>query len=93
MDLNLKDIKRLADVCRKAGVKTCEYQGLKITLDDHYLPEPSSYQKRKMKARGVDPKSFIQSDVIPTDGPSAEELLYFSCGGPPEGLESEDMPS
>ncbi len=65
----------------------------KITLDDHYFPEPSAYQKKKAKATGqsIARKDFIQGNV-PVDQPSDEELLFLSCGGPPDGFDTGDLP-
>lgn len=96
MDLpDPKQLKKLADYCRKAGIKTCSYEGITITLDDRYTPAPSAYLQRKAKADGkpLTPKDFIQGTNIPVDTCSDEELLFLSCGGPPDGFESGDLPS
>ena len=98
MDLpDLKQLKKLADACRKAGIKTCSVNGITITLDESHVPEPSAYLKRKAKAEGkpiTPPKQFIQGTSIPVDTMSSEDLLFLSCGGPPDGFDpSEDLPS
>lgn len=99
MDLpDPKQLKKLADYCRKAGIKVYECADCKITLDDGYAPIPSAYQRRKAKADGKSvtpaaPKSFIQGTNIPVETLSAQELLFLSCGGPPDGFEPEDVPS
>lgn len=99
MDLpDPKQLKKLADYCRKAGIKTYECAECKITLDDAYVPAPSPYQRRKAKAAGgkpetsAKPKEFIQGTDIPVDTLSAQELLFLSCGGPPDGFEPGDVP-
>lgn len=79
---DLKQLKRLSDACRKAGVKTFECADFKITLTDS-LPPPSAYKRAKAAKAGEKPmQEFIQGE-IDTDSPSAEELLYWSAGGPP----------
>ncbi len=97
MDLpDTKQLKKLADACRKAGIKTCSYEGLTITLDDSYTAQPSAYLRRKAKVEGkpaAPAKEFIQGTSIPVDTLSPEELMFLSCGGPPDGFESGDMPS
>ena len=88
-----KQLKKLAEMCRKAGVKVYECADCKITLADTYAPPVSSYQKRKAKATGQPlSKQSIQGSIA-TDTPSAEELLFLSCGGPPDGFDTEDLPS
>lgn len=94
MDLpDPKQLKRLADYCRKAGIKVYECAECKITLDDHYFAQPTAYQKRKAKAEGPQQKYSVQNSQVPIDAPSAEELLFLSCGGPPDGFDPEDLPS
>lgn len=90
MDLpDPKKLKKLADYCRKAGIKVYECEGMKITLADHYIPEPSAYMRKKIKGGK---KASIQQESIPVSMPSAEELLFFSAGGPPDGFDPEDLP-
>ncbi len=94
MDLpDPKQLKKLADICRKAGIKVYECAECKITLADHYAPEPSPYLQRKAKASGKLPtqKISIQGAEIPVDSLSAQELMFLSCGGPPDGFNPEDM--
>ncbi len=86
MDLpDPKQLKKLADYCRKAGIKTYECAECKITLADQYAPAPSAYLRKKA-AGEKGPKTSIQGDVM-SDTLSPQELLYLSCGGPPDDLE------
>ena len=74
-----KELKKLADACRKAGIKVFECPDYKITLSDYYVASRSAYKSRKAQAKGS-----IQSDEVPSEnGISGEELLYYSAGGPP----------
>lgn len=66
-----KELKKLADACRKAGIKSFKGYGIEFTLSDA-VPAPRAYRKAA-------PKKPVQaSDKIETDEPSEEELLFWS---------------
>lgn len=72
-----KDLKKLADSCRKAGIKHFKSGDLEFTLSDE-LPPVSNYKKSKAKVEhptdtGVDP-NFTYDDL------TQEQLLYWSIG-------------
>jgi len=82
-----KDLKKLADTCRKAGIKSFKYGNLEFTLADE-IPE-SNYKKSKQT------KSQLQNNTpqlkdIPTDTLTEEQLLYYSVGMSPEGMTNEN---
>ena len=85
MDLpDIKQLKKISDACRKAGIKVFECENFKITLTDT-PPPPSAYKRQKaLKTGKAAPTEFVQGEVQ-TDMPSPEELLYWSAGGPPPG--------
>lgn len=66
---NPKALKQLADVCRKAGIKTFKGFGFEFTLADE-LP-----QKRAKSPGGAHTQGAVESDE-----PSAEELMFWSSG-------------
>ena len=69
-----KELKRLADACRKAGIVKFKGGGIEFELSSE-APE-SSYKKAKAT------KAFHQdSGDVETDEPSPEELLLWSVGG------------
>lgn len=83
--VDLRHLKKIADACRKAGIKVYECQDFKITLTDN-LPPPSAYRLRKAaKSEGskLDVKPSIQGDVPTPDMPSPTDLLFAAVGGPP----------
>lgn len=66
---DVKALKRLADACRKAGIKTFKGEGIEFTLSDT-LPE-SNYRKSKRKGQPL--QDSILGDTIPE-----ESLLFWS---------------
>lgn len=68
----IKDLKKLVKELRKLGVT--EYQSGEVTLK--LAPEAPKSTPRKVEVTQ-------DIDEIPNDGPSAEELLYWSSGGVP----------
>lgn len=69
---NAKEIKKLADACRKAGITHFKCGDYEFTLGDK--PEPETKKAREMIA---DPSS----NTIQTDSISEEALLFWSSGG------------
>lgn len=70
-----KELKKLADTCRKAGIRTFKCGDIEFTLDD----APPA-QKRPKKAA----ESASESNTIESDGLTDEELLFWSVGASSE---------
>lgn len=73
----LGDLSKIADICRKKGIET-----IKITPDsvEFKLLEPALKPKRVKKAQD----STTESSSTLSNGPTDEELLFWSSGGIPE---------
>lgn len=66
---DVKALKRLADACRKAGIKTFKGEGIEFTLTDYVLE--SNYKKTKRKTQSS--QDTILNDTLPE-----ESLLFWS---------------
>ncbi len=66
-----KDIKKLAKACRLSGVKTIKFEGLEITLADHFPEKSPKSSKKQLSA------SLPEIEADP-EQPSKDELLYWS---------------
>jgi len=72
MDLpDLKKLKGIIALCRKTGVKTIKIDNIELTLSE----EAPMSQYKASKAS----KNDVQGRVD-TDGPTNEELLFWSTG-------------
>lgn len=72
--LNAKEIKKLADTCRKAGIKQFKCSDFEFTLTDE--TPVSSYKKRQAK---IPPKDIASlQGEIESDSPTEDELLLWS---------------
>lgn len=72
--MDYKELKKLADACRKAGIKHFKNADLEFTLTDN-VPT-SNYKKREAnKPRGV---TVMQSDIIQENALTEEQLLNWS---------------
>ncbi len=78
---NLKELKKIIDLCRKQGIKIFELGELRITLSDAALATPVSRARKSILSQ--DPKTSIQSNNVPDSMPSEDELLFAAVGGPP----------
>lgn len=68
--LDLKLLKKLADQCRKSGIKEFKGYGMEFSLADH-VPA-SNYKKSKEK-------QFYTQEEVETEGTLTEdELLFWS---------------
>lgn len=67
-----KELKKLADTCRKAGIKSFKNADFEFTLSDQ---GPISNYKKRTKAIS-EPKS--QDNSIVTDSLTEEQLLMWS---------------
>lgn len=76
---DLKELKKLAEACRKAGIKHFRLGDLEFTLSD----SDSLPKRRRSTAKG---KLDAATDAeAAADGLSEEELLFWSVAGvPPE---------
>jgi hypothetical protein len=72
-----KELKKLADTCRKAGIKHFKCEGMEFTLADDL---PSDSPKAAKHNHGV-------TDRIETDSLSPDELLFWSTGVASHGAE------
>lgn len=75
-----KALKKLADACRKVGIKHFKNSEYEFTLTDE-VPPPSKYKK---KQGALD----TTNAEIETDSLSEEELLYWSVGN----IEEDEKP-
>ncbi len=85
---SLKDLDKLLKLLRTQGVKTFELNGIKLELNDS-----APLQKLTSKKSHISQDSFedsltnisanipVPQPEIPTDAPSAEELLFWSASG------------
>lgn len=76
---NVKDLKKLAAACRKAGIsnlKVAQDGSFEFSLDANIVPEKA---KRSPKAPI---QSFSQDSMIETDSLTEEQLLMWSVNDP-----------
>lgn len=74
MDLDLKLLKKLTNVCRKAGIKTFKHEGLEFTLSDIEKPVRRS---RTAKASAQSTQQPLE-EVLTDGGLTEEQLMFFS---------------
>lgn len=67
--MNLKELEKLAKLCRKYGISSIEDNGLKLSFSDH-MPAP-----RLSKAKG-------DAKEIEEDKSNEEDILFWSAAGP-----------
>lgn len=83
-NIDTKSLKKLADICRKAGIKSFKSAEFEFTLTDE--KPASNYKKLKEK---VSKRSISSSLDVETDPElSAEQLLFYSSMDPLAGIES-----
>lgn len=70
-----KALKKLADACRKAGIKTFKGDGIEFTLTDE---APVSQYKQTKRATAV-PANLIE-DAFTSDSLPEDALLFWSAG-------------
>lgn len=76
-----KEIKKLADACRKAGIISFKGCGIEFTLSDE---APRSPAQRRAQAT---PVQFVEQTDVETDDLTPDQLLFYSVGG---GVTAED---
>lgn len=70
--LDPKRLKKLADACRKVGIKHFKSAEFEFTLTDHDPSVKTSKQKKL--------KPLVDNDTIESEAPTDEELLMWSVG-------------
>ena len=83
-NIDYKAIKKLADVCRKAGIKHYKSADFEFTLTDE-APVSLGKASAKQAELSSDPGSLLTGS-----GLSEQELLYWSAGIP-EGTADETV--
>lgn len=73
--MNLKELKKLADACRKAGIKHFKNGDYEFTLNED--APLSNYKKSKAKSEPLSNDVAFQSDTL-----TPEQLLLWSVGDP-----------
>lgn len=83
---DIKALKKIADACRKAGIKHFRSNDFEFTLSD------DAPVKRARRAKGGAPQikaSHLDDGKVETSEPSSEELLFWSSN-PSGTLESDN---
>lgn len=78
--MNLKELAKLAKICRKLGISHYKSADFEFSLDR----DVPSKRVRKAKVNKTDLQQTLEamSDEIPGDMPSDESLLFWSVGNP-----------
>lgn len=76
-----KELLKLANACRKAGIKSFKSGELEFTLTDEAPASPYIKAKElKSKANETLDQMVAANDPFATDSPTPEQLLYWSVG-------------
>lgn len=81
--LSPKDLKKLADSCRKAGIKSFKGYGVEFTLSDD--APVSNYKRTKGNTPQPDNGKAFESDTL-----SEEALLMWSSGALGDDLSRDE---
>lgn len=73
--MDLKELAKVIDLCRKKGVDSIEYEGIKVTLSPD---APASYYKKK-QAQTQDTKDTVEPQTY-----SQQDALFWSSAGLPD---------
>lgn len=71
--MDLKSLKKLAELCRKVGIKTFKNADMEFTLSDDVAPVSRASRKDNAKAPVVE----SNEDVV-TNSLTEEEMLFWS---------------
>ncbi len=82
--VDMKSLKKLADLCRKIGITHFKNEMFEFTLSD---VKPATSQLHK-KANKINNTVSNNLDVITDEALSDEQLLFYSSMDPLAGLES-----
>lgn len=80
--VDFKTLKKLAEACRKAGIKHFKNADLEFTLSDE--GPVSNYKKRQSKVFASKESSLLSQDVESEHSLTEEQLLFFSVGNAEE---------
>lgn len=76
-----KELKKLADACRKAGIKHFKNADIEFTLTEE---APVSNYKRKKEVIMLPEGSLLQETIKNADTLTEDELLFWSTGSDEE---------
>ena len=82
--MSLKELKKLAALCRAAGITHLKTAEVELTLSDS-PPAPRSKRTAAQKATVDEASSQIMADIVNEDTLTQEQLLFFSVADVPEG--------
>lgn len=74
--MDLKELAKLAQVCRKHGIKSFKNEELEFTLTEDLVVKETRGRKPKITTPPVSDSSVS----VPEVGPTEEELLFWSSG-------------
>lgn len=86
---NLKDLKKLIDLCQKNGVEAIEVDGVKMNLRPVHKPAATRKSRKVVERPMTTDGTEDLSDVIETDELTPEQMLFWSAGQAPEGPTGE----
>lgn len=87
---DLKYLAKLAETCRKAGIKSFKGEGIEFTLDDS-APTPRT-RRKKGEPLAAKPSESVQGP-IESDAPTADELQFWSAAAGGIPFENDDTGS
>ncbi len=77
--MDLKSLKKLADMCRKAGIKTYRDSEVEFTLsEDRYMVVPR--RSRSKKTETVETANSTEAPEFTSDSLTEEQLIAWSSG-------------
>lgn len=74
-----KALKKLADTCRKVGIKSFKNADLEFTLSDDFVAKQATKRSRNA---GKENTSSIAHDIIQSDTLTEDQLLFYSTVDP-----------
>ena len=77
-----KELKKLADACRKAGIRTFKNNEVEFTLSDDHVLRSVTKRSRDV-AKNVDNSAI--DDAFKADTLTEEQMLFYSVAELPEG--------
>lgn len=77
MGLDVKELKKIAETCRKVGINYFKNESMEFTLTSE--PPVSNYKKRKVEKEASAP---VIDDSVKSDSLTEEALLLWSSVDP-----------
>lgn len=74
-EIDIKRLKRLADACRKAGIRHFKAEGIEFTLSD-YVPEKATRKRKGASPQATDSNPFAND--FTADALTEEQLLAWN---------------